>query len=292
MPSIAVVANRKKLTPSAVHDLREALGNVGHRDVAWIDVSKASAATPAAAKAIKHGADVVIACGGDGTVRATAEALVGTGAALAVMPTGTANLFAGAMGLPSRADAVAEVIAMGTRRTIDTGRCNGMSFSVMGGAGLDAAMIRGAEDDKERLGTLAYLRAGVRAARQTTAVDATVTVDGSVLYEGPASCVLVGNLGQLKGGLMAFPDASPTDGVLDVGVLSASGMKQWGSVMVSVARHKQSESPYACIGRGADIDVRFASKQRFELDGGAKGRTRRLRFHVKPSSLVVCVPSA
>ncbi len=290
MSSIAVVANRKKLTAAVARDVRAALGRVGHADAAWIDVRRASAATPAAAKAVKNGADTVIACGGDGTVRAVAEALAGTGAALAVMPTGTANLFAGALRLPRQADQLMDLIIDGHRRTIDTGRCKGMTFNVMAGAGLDAALISAADRHKERLGTFAYLRAGAREARHSTAIDTTVEVDGTVLYDGPSSCVLVGNLGKLTGGLVAFPDASPHDGMLDVGVLSATGTKQWASLMLSVARRRQHASPYACMGRGAEITVRLADRQPFELDGGAKGRARRLRFRVEPSSLVVCAP--
>src|SRR4029450_12737120 len=113
---------------------------------------------------------------------------------------------------------------------------NELRFAVMGGTGLDAAMIAQADDQKSTLGTWAYVKAGVKEARKGHPAEAKVSVDGSLLFEGDVSCVLVGNLGRLKGGFIAFPDASPTDGVLDVAVLTASGLREWAAVMVSAVR--------------------------------------------------------
>lgn len=89
-------------------------------------------------------------CGGDGTVRAVSEALSGTKSLLAVVPAGTANLFATGLKLPSDpADVIAAVVA-GASIRLDNGTCNGQTFNVMAGSGFDAAMIADAEDGKER----------------------------------------------------------------------------------------------------------------------------------------------
>ncbi len=120
-PSIAVVANREKLRGRSEKRLRAALDDAGHGDAPWRWVEKGSAAKKAAKKAMSAGADVVVACGGDGTIRAAAEGLVGTKCALAVVPAGTANLFAGALELPSDPAAIVKLIDAGERRTIDTG---------------------------------------------------------------------------------------------------------------------------------------------------------------------------
>ena len=85
-------------------------------------------------------------------------------------------------------------------------------------------MLSDAEESKERLGTIAYVGAAVRETRKRKMFEASVTVDGDVFYKGPASCVLIGNTGSLKGGIDAFPDASSTDGRLHVAVVSATGM--------------------------------------------------------------------
>jgi diacylglycerol kinase (ATP) len=233
----------------------------------------------------------VLACGGDGTVRAAAEGVVGTKCALAVVPAGTANLFAGALDLPSDPAETVKLIDAGERRTIDTGTCNGMTFAVMAGTGFDAAMIDAADDAKEHLGTVAYVRAGVKQARTREPFKARVTVDGELFFDGPATCVLVGNVGTLKGGVEAFPEASVTDGILDLAVLTAAGMREWAGVMVAALRHRQHLAAHAQMGKGHEIVVELDGKHRFELDGGMKGLTKRLEVAVRPQSLVLCAPA-
>lgn len=291
-PRVAVVANTEKLRSRAAKQLRAALHDAGDDGVPWIEITKGPAAAKATRKAMKTGAGVVLVCGGDGTVRAAAEALVDSGVALAVVPTGTANLFAGAFDLPSDPQAVVELINSGNRRTIDTGECNGQTFAVMAGTGFDAGMLDAADDHKERLGTLAYVRSSVHEARTREAFAAKITVDGVRFFEGAATCVLVGNIGTLKAGLQAFPDASVTDGVLDVAVITAAGMREWAALMVDAVRRRQRTSAHVHLGRGAEISVEMDAKHRFELDGGTKGTTRRLQVSARPQSLLICAPAA
>ena len=182
MTQIAVIAHAAKLDPSARKGLEEAFFLAGI-EAAWTDVPKAKKARKAAAKAVEAGADVVIACGGDGTVRAASEALVGTDAALAVLPAGTANLFANAFELPTKPADLVALVTSGSRRTIDSGVCNDLSFNVMAGAGFDARMIDDADEHKERLGMLAYVRAGLRSVRADR-FAAKVTVDGEPFFAG------------------------------------------------------------------------------------------------------------
>jgi YegS/Rv2252/BmrU family lipid kinase len=290
MSNIAVVAHREKVKPATLKGLKAALADAGVKKEPWFLVEKGSKAKRAAEKALKTGADVVLVCGGDGTVRAAAEALVGTDAALAVVPTGTANLFAGGLELPTDP---AEVVALarGTqRRQIDTGVCNGLTFNVMAGAGLDAGMIDGADARKRRFGRVAYVRAAVHEARERTAFVASVQIDGEQFFDGPATCVLVGNLGTVSGGLEVLPDASPTDGRLDVAVVTAVGTGEWARVLMSAIRGQQHRSGMAHLGQGCEISVALDDEHRFELDGGTKGLTDRLEFSIRPRSLTLCAP--
>ena len=100
MTYLAVIANTKKLEPGDRKQLNAAIEDAPFAKVDWLMIQKGSAAKQAAAKAVDNGADIVLVCGGDGSVRAAAEALVGTDTALAVMPAGTANQFAHAMSIP------------------------------------------------------------------------------------------------------------------------------------------------------------------------------------------------
>jgi len=288
--SLAVIANTKKVSKRDVRRLKDELRDAGIDKARWISIEKGSAATKATKKALDRGADVVLVCGGDGSVRAASQALAGTDAALAVLPSGTANLFASALNLPDDPAGVVELIRGGERRTLDTGTCNGLTFNIMAGAGFDAAMIDSADDDKERLGMVAYLRAGVKQAHEREAFEVRVDVDDKHVFEGPASCILVGNIGTLKGGVEAFPDASPTDGLLDVAVVTATGLRAWAGLMVSAVRGRQRLTPHAGMWSGRSISVRTDVKHRFELDGGVKGRAKKLDFEIVPASLIVCAP--
>ena len=286
---VAVIANAEKLRKRARRDLQEALG-AAFDDVTWTMIDKGRKAKPAAKRARKAGCDAVLVAGGDGTVRAAAEALVDTGIPLAVLPSGTANLFVGAMQLPTEPQDVIALMSSGSTRVIDTGVCNGLTFNVMGGAGFDAQMIADAEEGKERLGTLAYVRAGARAARSRRPFHMTLHVDGVQVFDGDATGVLLGNVGTLKGGLEAFPDASPTDGVLDVAVITAAGLRDWASLMIAAARHRQRTTGHAHLWRGTNMTVRFEDRHRFELDGGVKGSAKRLDVEIRPASLTLFAP--
>jgi YegS/Rv2252/BmrU family lipid kinase len=290
MTYLAVITNSKKLVPGDRKRLSAAIEDAPFAKVEWFPISKGSAAKDAAGKAVADGADIVLACGGDGTVRAAAEALVGTDSALAVVPSGTANQFANAMSMPTDVKEILDLIASGQTRTIDTGRCNGMTFLVMAGIGFDAALIDAADDDKERLGMVAYLRAGAKEVRERRPFPVKVSIDDDKVFDGDASCVLVANIGSLKG-FDAFPDAIPTDGTLDAAVVTASGVRDWAGLMVSAIRHKQHLSGRADLFAGKTITVKTPKKHRFELDGGVKGEAKKLEFEVVPDSLIVCAPA-
>lgn len=288
MSDIAVVANTVKMAKKDARLLRRSLAAAGFGDVCWLEVKKGSDSKAAASKALKQGAKTVVVCGGDGSVRAAVEAMVDSSASLAVVPSGTANLFASGLELPTDIEEIVAMIARGDRRSIDTAVCNGHTFNTMAGTGFDVGMLEGAEDGKERLGTFAYVGAAAREARHRKMFRTAVTIDGSVFFEGSASCVLVGNTGGSKGGVAAFPDATPTDGRLHVAVVTAVGLREWASLMASAVLRKQQSSSHSQIGGGTSIKVTFDKKRRFELDGGVKGKSKKLTFEVRPRSLIVC----
>lgn len=135
--------------------------------------------------ALDDGADVVVASGGDGTVGEVAAVLVdaesaanglvggaedGTGGRrvrLGVIPRGTANAFAAALGIPSSVTAAADLIATGVSRPIDAVWMNGRLMILLGGVGLEAAVVSRADRRlKRRLGPLAYVLSGIHAIRE------------------------------------------------------------------------------------------------------------------------------
>jgi diacylglycerol kinase family enzyme len=142
---------------------------------------------------------------------------------------------------------------------------------------------------KERLGKLAYVWTGLRHVNGEPAT-ARITVDGVKWFDDEASCVLIGNVGTITGGIRAFDDAKPDDGWLDVGVATAQGALQWARALGTMAVGRSDRSPFVRTTRARRIEVTLKSKMEYELDGGARTRTKHFTAAVEPGALKVCVP--
>jgi diacylglycerol kinase (ATP) len=291
MAKVAVVAHARKSFGGGLAELRKVLADEGVTDPLWYEVRKSKHAPDRARRALEHGADLTFVWGGDGTVQRCIDALAGTGAVVAILPAGTANLLASNLTIPAGDVAAAVKVGLhGRRRPLDTGSVNGEHFAVMAGAGFDARMIADADRAmKERLGRAAYLYTGARnlSARR---VKATVEVDGEPFFEGRVSCVLAGNVGKVLGGIQAFPGARPDDGLLELGVVTAKNPAEWARTLSRLALGKAEQSPFVEVTRGRQVQIRFARKMPYELDGGARAAVRKLRIEVEPRSITVCVP--
>ncbi len=289
---VAVVAHRKKtLRGGGLDALRAALAREGVQDPLWYEVGKSRKAPAKARRAVADGADLVLVWGGDGMVQRITGALAGSGTPVGLLPAGTANLLARNLGVPVDLGPAVRTALHGADRRIDLGTFDGEHFAVMAGVGFDAAIVGGADRQaKARLGRLAYFRAGLRGMRGPT-VPARVTVDGEVWYRGPVSCVLLGNVGRITGGIPAFDDAEPDDGLLEVGVATAEGALQWARTLGRMALGRSERSPFVRITRGRTVDVRLDAPMPYELDGGARGTVRTFTASVEPGSLTVRVPA-
>ena len=168
---------------------------------------------------------------------------------------------------------------------------NGEHFAVMGGAGLDARMIRDADGGpKDRYGRLAYIWAASKNLR-VEPFKARIEVNGDLWYKGDASCLLVGNVGALFGGMEAFDSASPEDGLLELGVTHAESLGQWARTVTRTAIGSVGQSPFVQATKAERIDVEFDRKVLYEIDGGERKEVKRLKVKVKPGALRVRVPA-
>ena len=291
MTSVAVVAHTGKTFGGGLEELRDVLAREGFPDPLWYEVDKSRKAPKYALRALARGADLIFAWGGDGTVQRCIDAVAGKSATIAILPAGTANLLATNLGIPNDLVEAVRVGLHGHRRPIDTGSVNGEHFTVMAGAGFDALMIKGADAGlKDRMGRAAYLWTGAKnlSARRATT---TIRVDGKRFFKGSASCMLVGNVGQILGGVKAFKDARPDDGVLELGVVTAKNPVQWSRTLGRMALGHTGKSPFVHLTKGKKFTVRFDPRFPYELDGGARSSTSKLRIRVHPASISICVPS-
>jgi diacylglycerol kinase family enzyme len=168
---------------------------------------------------------------------------------------------------------------------------NDAHFSVMAGTGFDALLIREADDSglKDRFGQLGYVWAGVRH-RSVDPFRAEVTVDGRPWFAGEASAVLVANVSTIMGGLRAFPDADPTDGILEIGIVSARTATQWVRVLASAAVQRAEASQFTEVTAGRKIKIRLDRSMPWQVDGGDRSRTRTYSIRCIAGAIRVCRP--
>jgi YegS/Rv2252/BmrU family lipid kinase len=291
MVKVAVIAHAGKTLGGGLPELRRVLEAAGVADPFWCEVPKSSKAPAQVRRALDEGAELIVAWGGDGMVQRCVDVLAGSEVALAIIPAGTANLFATNLGIPSDIEGAVAVGLHGARRRVDLGRFNGERFAVMAGAGFDAAMIRDAGDGglKERLGRVAYVWTGSKNLRSKP-FRADIEVDGANWYKGKASCILFGNVGKLVGGVEAFEDARPDDGRLELGIVTAEGLLEWGRMIARAAVGPVDKSPLAQTTKARSVKVKLNRKVLYELDGGDRTKVKTFKVKVEPGAVTVCVP--
>jgi diacylglycerol kinase (ATP) len=287
---VAVIAHAGKSVGGGLPELRRVLAAEGIEDPFWVEVPKSRKAPEQVQRALGEGAELVFAWGGDGMVQRCVDVLAGSGVGLAIVPAGTANLFASNLGIPQDIEEAVAIGLRGARREIDVGRFNGERFAVMAGTGFDAAMIRDAGGLKDRFGRAAYVWTGAKNLRLKP-FRAKIEVDGAEWFKGKATCILLGNVGKLFGGLEAFEDARADDGKLEVGVVTADGVLDWSRMITRAVAGSVAQSPFAQTTKARDVKVKLSRKVVYELDGGDRTKVKSFKVKVEPGAISVCVPS-
>ena len=286
---VDLILNPTKLSESGRADVVRALERAGADDVRVVETTEDDPGVGQARASAAGGADVVVACGGDGTVMACVTALAGGDVPLAIIPQGTGNLLARNLGIPLQVSRAARVAVRGNRQRIDVGAVGEERFAVMAGMGFDAAMLRDApEKAKARVGALAYLGAAARNLREPGFL-CTVTVDDLPPIRRRARTVLVGNVGRLQGGLPLLPGAAADDGLLDVAVISP---RTFGETVAFLWRFflRSARSGHMETLIGRRVEVRSVEPQPVQLDGDLRPDTDHLLIEVQAGALWLCLP--
>lgn len=292
MTSVAVIAHQNKNLGGGLAELRQVLIDSGVADPLWFEVAKSSEAPKVIRRSIKQGADLIFVWGGDGMVQRSVDALADTDIPIAILPAGTANLLATNLGIPKDLAKAVDIGLHGIRRRLDVGVLNGERFAVMAGAGFDARIMGGVDQkSKQRFGRLAYIQSGVQAMKARRC-QMTIKVNGEPWFDGKASCVLFGNVGTLVGGLKIFPEAKPDDGVMEIGVVTARGWLDWLKVLARVVTRNTKSSTMLTTTHGRKISVRLGRAMPYELDGGERKKTKKLKVRVVAKAVSVCVPDS
>ncbi|MEV7973715.1 diacylglycerol kinase family protein [Cellulomonas sp. NPDC089187] len=325
-PLIAFVANPSK---TGVPDLRPQLRRLCAEqylpEPLWLETTPEDPGVGQAKQAVERGADLVVALGGDGTVRAVAEALVGSGVPMGLVPVGTGNLLARNLDIPIGDPLAAFQLALdGIDRTIDVGWLRVLKFEsdvdddiaeandelpedtdiprdhiflVIAGVGFDAAMVADADDDlKAKVGWVAYFVAGIKHLHGRR-LRTQVTLDDSTEEPARVRSLLIGNCGRLPGGITLLPDAELDDGWLDIAAIDTrGGVAGWAQlfgevVLQGVGVHPQLPAKIGRIdhARAREVHVRIAGGEYVQVDGDVIGQVTELSARVDPGALVVRV---
>jgi len=219
---VGVLAHSAKTLGGGLEELRKTLATYGINDPMWHEVPKSRFVPEQVKKLLKEDVELIFVWGGDGTVQRVIDAVAGVPVALAILPAGTANLFATNLGKSS--------------------------------------------------------------------VKMRIDVDGKAWFKGKVSCLLIGNVGDVIGGISAFPDAQPDDGLLNLGVVTASGAMDWVRTLGRSVIGDAQGSPFVETTTGRTFDIRLNKAVPYEIDGGVRKKTKHLKVKVDPGAITVCVP--
>lgn len=313
---VGIVLNPSKTSRD---DLEGDFGSVlsDHPDltVSWHETSVEDPGRGATKAALDAGADLVIAAGGDGTVRAAAEYLAETDTStdLGIIPMGTGNLLARNLGVPlNNAGKAMDAALNGEARTIDLGWADFTqedgsqkhAFTVMAGVGIDAHMIiETAEGLKSKVGWLAYIESLGRALNASEVIDMDLSVDQDKATKEQAHTLIVGNCGMLQGGVTLLPDADPADGKLDMLVLRADGVAGWletfktmiwdnGIMRLFRRGHKAASSDSVTNRQFTAATLGLGKPRVLELDGDDVGECTHVEFSIQKAALSVRAPQS
>lgn len=242
-----------------------------------------------ARQALDAGVDLVIAAGGDGTVRCVAEELAESGTLLALVPLGTGNLLARNLDIAvDDPDAAVEAAFRGTERSIDIVHVtvdraqDAHVFLVMAGIGYDAAIMSDTRDDlKDKVGWLAYVDAGIRNLPGKP-TRTTISVDGGKPFERRLRSVMGGNCGKIMGGLEIFPGAKIDDGLMDLMTVAPRGRWAGWRSSVSSSRGERARIPRSSTSSAAPQRSPCASRWKSSSTAIPSGRRRTWRSRSSP----------
>lgn len=290
------------LNPSKVEDagqfravVQAMAREAGWQDPIWHYTTVADSGTGMAEDAAIAGADLVLVCGGDGTMREVCAELAGTGIPVGIVPAGTGNLLARNLAIPLYMRSAIDVALNGQDRAIDLVEVSGDGieddhFMVMAGMGFDAAMMEGVNEEfKKKVGWIAYVVSGLKAL-MFPAIRVEISIDGGEFTRHRARTIVVGNVGYLQAGMPLLPDAKIDDGALDVVLLHPRRFLSWIPLAVRVLFKRPRVDELVNRMTGSTVVVRAGTETPRQLDGDSIGPGRELAMTCIHGKLLVRVP--
>jgi diacylglycerol kinase (ATP) len=260
----------------------------------WSLTRSSGDATAMAARAAQEGRSLVVVCGGDGTLNEAVNGLAGSETALAVIPAGTANVWAKEVGIPRQPIAALEVAIRGQARRIDLGRASSLSgegeryFFMMAGLGLDGSIAASLPLNVKRyLGASTYAIMAVAQSLRYRGQRVKLTVDGEPL-ETRLLMMVVGNTRNYAGITQVTPRAYADDGLLDVCIFQGRHTLDIILHTLRVAAQAHLRASPVLYRRARRLEVHSEMPLPAQLDGDFYAGYPTV-FEVVPAALTVMV---
>ena len=247
-------------------------------------------ATELSKAAVDEGFDVIVSVGGDGTLRETAMSVLHTDRVLGLLPCGTGNDYARALGIPTDAESAVDILLNGENRVVDAGMANDQVFFNIAGFGFDVDVLDYTEEFKPKCkkGETAY-RLGVLKAvfglklRRTTLTFPDGTLEKNVLL---AAAGVVTHFG---GGMNVLPESDMSDGLLDVCIAHDVNRLRLLRLFPKFIKGKHLGLPCITYRKATEVSVVCDPVSRIEVDGERMDGTP-VTFRVLPGALTVRGP--
>src|SRR5215510_8975747 len=263
--------------------------------VRLLPTARGGDATRLAAQSVNDGAEIVIVCGGDGTINEAAQSLVGTETALAVWPCGTANVLGREMSLPCDENALSELIADASVRTISVGRAVKPGddwqryFLLMAGIGLDATIVNGVDLGLKRLiGAGAYLAAGLDYLARMPLTPFSIDLNGR---RHESTFTVISNAASYAVCFTLAPGARVDDDKLNVCVFnSRSRLAYLTYAFLSMAKGLHTRISDVIYQPAREAHANSNDRALVQLDGDVMG-TLPMHFEIAPRALRIIAPA-
>jgi diacylglycerol kinase (ATP) len=292
----AVVYNPTKISDQFRGRVEDTCQREGWVDTLWLKTSAEDPGRAMTRQAVAAGVDLVLAAGGDGTVRIVADGLAGTGIPMGLIPAGTGNLLARNLSLPlDEADAIETAFAGHTRHidlvkiTVD-GR-ESEHFAVMAGIGVDAMIMDETDDNlKDKVGSVAYFAAAGKALKRLP-VRFTAQLDSQRPVKRRSMQCIIGNVSDLRGNITLIPGAMPDDGLLDLYIASPHNLRHWLKLALRIITRRPMKGDQVDQHSGKTVKIEIDGVENYQLDGDVVGECTVLTAEVRPGALTICTPA-
>jgi len=287
----------------------------GWGETLWFETSEDDPGQGATEAALAQNVSMIVVAGGDGTVRAVAEAVHEKDVSLALLPSGTGNLLA--RNLKLTLDDLEHSIHSaftGEDRQIDLAmidirrgdsKVDTHAYVVMAGLGLDAKMLANTDEElKAKIGWLAYVKAIAIALRDKNQLRLKYKLDAAPVKHIRAHTVIIGNCGTLQANVLLMPEAAVDDGQLDVVLLRPEGFLSWAQIFTKIVwengvlsrtrlgqKFTTKEVKALNYIKGERFTMTLNHPEAIELDGDEFGEAVAIRTWVVPNGLTIRVPA-